>query len=159
MSRDLCYVFLYLPPTPLRQGNHSFALFFIFESFLHPIIVYSRLPSLSFFLKVMNTFLMGILQGLHGKTSLVLGSVSKQCSPPTPTTTTLFPQERMHHEASMGWASKDLTAQAILYESHNIALGMAASSRCAVKDPGKSADFHGAELLSQIVGNFGSLFT
>lgn len=86
MSRDVCHVFPYLPPTPL-------APFLIFESFLHPIIVYSHLPSLSFFLKVMNTFLRDILKGLHGKTNLVLGSVSKQYSPPTPSLS-LFPPRK-----------------------------------------------------------------
>lgn len=102
----------------------------------------------------MNTFLMGILQGLHGKTNLVLWSVSKQYSPPTPTTTTVSPRETIHHAASMGSASKDPTAQVLLGKSHDITLGMVATSRCAVKDPGKCADFHGAELLSQIVGDF-----
>lgn len=149
-----------ISPTHTTETRKSFfCTLFNIKSFLHPIIVYSHFPSLPFFLKVINTFLMGVLQGLHGKTSLVLESVGKQHSPPVPPTTTVSPQERTHREASMGWASKDLTAQALLGESRNITLGTEATSRCAVKDLGKFANFHGAELLSQIVGNFGSLFT
>lgn len=44
---------------------------------------------------------MGLLQGLHGKTDLVLRSVSKQYSPLAPNATTVSPQKRMHHEVSI----------------------------------------------------------
>jgi len=69
------------------------------KSFFFPLFNIGEFPPprygvliLSFFilfLKVMNTFLMGILQGLQGKTSLVLGSAGKQYSPPIPIITTV----------------------------------------------------------------------
>lgn len=107
MSRDLCHVFTSLPPTPLRQGNNSFATFLVFGSFPHPNIVYSCLPYLLwlfffFFLKVMNTFLMGIHAGPKWEDQfwslgqLVSSTVHK------PQSLALFsPQERMHHRLSL----------------------------------------------------------
>lgn len=102
MSRDSCCVFPYLPPTPLRQGNHSFAPFLISRVSSTQLLYTQTFLLYLFFLKVINTFLMGVLQGLRGKTSLVLESVGKPHSPPVPPTTTVSPQERTHREASMG---------------------------------------------------------
>lgn len=140
-----------ISPTHTTETRKSFFCpLFNIKSFLHPIIVYSHFPSLSFFSEGHKHISNGCPAGAAWKTSLVLESVGKQHGPPAPPTTTVSPQERTHREASMGWASKDLTAQALLGESRHITLATEATSRCAVKDPGKFASFHGAELLSRL---------
>lgn len=97
---------------------------------------------------------MGILQRLHGKTGLVLGSLRKQYSTPTTfTTTVLLPgKDSQWNQHGLNLQRPDCSGVSVWITQYYIEHGSNIQVGC--EGLWKLVDLHEAEILSQILDNF-----